>query len=81
MNWNSPISGRDKTVEVLFKIAKDGTLLHYEIQKSSRITKVIRAVVKAIQLTSHFRQLPESFKEDSVDIQFTFDYYKKQKQF
>ena len=78
MNWSPPISGRDKTVEILFKISKDGRLLSYEIQKSSGITEVDRAAVQAIQLTAPFRPLPEGFKGDSIDILFTFDYHKIQ---
>lgn len=78
MNWSPPISGRDKTVEILFKISKDGRLLSYEIQKSSGITEVDIAAVQAIQLTAPFRPLPEGFKGDSIDILFTFDYHKIQ---
>ena len=78
MNW-SPVAGSEEhTVDVMFKVAKDGRLLSYEIQKSSGITEVDRAAVQAIELTAPFRPLPEGFKEDSVDIQFTFDYHKIQ---
>lgn len=76
MNW-SPVAGSEEhTVDVMFKVAKDGRLLSYEIQKSSGISEVDRAAVQAIEFTAPFRPLPDGFKEDSVDIQFTFDYHK-----
>lgn len=78
MNWEPPIEGRDKVVEILFKVAKDGSLLSYEIQKSSGITEVDRAAVNAIKLTAPFRPLPEEYKGQTLEILFTFDYHRIQ---
>ena len=73
-NWNPPKGKENKTVVLLFKIAKDGNLISYKIHKSSGQANVDRAALKAIELTAPFRPLPEDFEGQNIDIQFTFDY-------
>ena len=73
-NWNPPKGNENKTVVLLFKVAKDGNLISHKIHKSSGTANVDRAALKAIELTAPFRPLPEDFQGQNIDIQFTFDY-------
>ena len=74
MNWNPPKGNESKQVVVLFKIAKSGQLLSSKVTKSSGDTATDQAALNAIMLTAPFRPLPADFAEQSIDIQFTFDY-------
>ncbi len=72
-NWNPPADVSRKTV-ALFKVAKDGKLLGITIIESSGSKAHDDAAKKAINLSAPFEPLPQEFKKDSVDIEFTFDY-------
>ncbi len=74
MNWEPPKGNESKTVILLFKIAKDGRLISQSVIKSSGMPAADRAAMRAVNLTAPFKPLPQEYKGDSVDIQFTFDY-------
>ena len=74
LNWSPPKGNESKNVIVLFKISKDGQLLSSKIQKTSGSFAVDRAALKAVQLAAPFKPLPINFNEESIDIQFSFDY-------
>lgn len=71
--WNPPKGDKGRRVVILFKIAKDGTLLSNMIQESSGDYKTDCAALEAVK-TVTFDPLPVGFKEESIDVQFTFDY-------
>lgn len=73
-NWHPPKSAEKNQVIVLFKIGKNGELLHNAVIKSSGIDNFDNAALKAVNLTAPFKPLPSEFKEKSVDINFSFDY-------
>ena len=73
-NWHPPRENNRNKVVVLFKITKAGELLDIKIINSSGSKEMEEAAIKAIQLTAPFDPLPDKCKEDSVDINFTFDY-------
>lgn len=73
-NWHPPKNDSSNTVEMLFRIAKDGSLISHEILKSSGIPEVDKAAVDALILSAPFEPLPKSHNESYVDVQFTFDY-------
>lgn len=73
-NWHPPKNDSSNTVEMLFRIAKDGSLISHEILKTSGIPEVDKAAVDALILSSPFEPLPKSHNETYVDVQFTFDY-------
>ena len=73
-NWNPPRGNESKRVVLLFKVAKDGRLLSCSVFQSSGMKEVDSAAIAAVRMASPFRPLPEEFKNQSVDIQFTFDY-------
>jgi len=73
-NWHPPKGDSSKKVIVLFKLDKDGTVLSSKIKESSGDEETDNAALKAISVSSPFDPLPQSFKENNVDVQFTFDY-------
>ena len=74
MNWEPPKGNESKRVVLLFKIARDGRLISHRIYKSSGLPAADRAAMSAVELTAPFKPLPPEYKENSVEIQFTFDY-------
>lgn len=73
MNWDEPKDIGNNPVELKFKIGKDGSLISYNIYKSSGSTSADEAAVEALKRTAPFTPLPESFTGSSVDVLFTFD--------
>ena len=74
MNWDPPKGDESKRVVLLFKIAKDGRLLSCSVLKSSGLPSADKAALHAVQATAPFKPLPVEYKNQSIDIQFTFDY-------
>lgn len=73
-NWHPPKNNESKDVVVKFTIAKDGSLIKTNIIKSSNNMAIDRSAIEALQNSAPFAPLPKQFKEESVDIEFTFDY-------
>jgi TonB family protein len=73
-NWNPPKGEESKRVVVYFKIGRDGRLLSIRIARSSGIPLADQAAKAAIELSAPFRPLPPEYKDNSIDIDFTFDY-------
>lgn len=73
-NWNPPKSKESNRVVLFFTIAKDGRLLVSKIYKSSGVAAIDTAALNAAKVTAPFKPLPEQFKGNSIDMQFTFDY-------
>jgi TonB family protein len=73
-NWEPPKGEESRRVVLLFTIARDGRLLGIKVAKSSGLQTADKAAVNAVKLTAPFRPLPVEYRENSVDIQFTFDY-------
>jgi TonB family protein len=74
LNWNPPKDCNANKVVCLIKIGRDGRLLSSRVYKSSGYKSADMAALRAIEITAPFRQFPANFKEQSIDIQFTFDY-------
>ncbi len=72
-NWDPPRGNESKRVVLLFKIGKDGRLLSCSVFKSSGLETADKAVLNAVLRSAPFRPLPAGFREQSIDIQFTFD--------
>ena len=73
-NWEPPKGEESRRVVILFTISKDGRLLSKKITKSSGLASADKAAMSAVELSAPFKPLPVDYKENSVDIQFTFDY-------
>lgn len=74
LNWDPPQGNESKRVVLLFTIARDGRLLNIKIHKSSGLQAADNAAINAVKLTAPFRPLPPDYRNNSIDIQFTFDY-------
>lgn len=73
-NWNPPKNKESNRVVLFLTIGKDGRLLVSKIYKSSGAAAIDTAALNAAKVTAPFQPLPEQFKGNSIDIQFTFDY-------
>lgn len=73
-NWEPPQGEEDRNVIVFFSIYKDGSLADIRVSKSSGLQEADWAAVKAIKLSAPFDQLPSEYKEQYMNINFTFDY-------
>ena len=74
MNWVPPKGTESKHVIVYMIIAKNGELISARIHKSSGSSRYDSAALEAVKLTAPFRPLPPEYNQDSIAIQFTFDY-------
>ena len=73
-NWSPPKSKVSKDVILKFKIARDGSLVKTKIIKSSDDTATDMAAIEALKKSAPFEPLPKQCKDNSVDVEFTFDY-------
>lgn len=73
-NWVPPHKMKSRRVVVSFKIAKSGELLESKVLHSSGDKEADVSALKAVETSKPFAPLPTSFKNESVDVQFTFDY-------
>ena len=74
LNWDPPKRDSSKSVTLFFKIAKDGSLVSYRIEKSSGDQEIDDAAIKALKSAEPFRPLPSEYKGNTIDIKFNFDY-------
>lgn len=72
--WEPPQYNKKNRVVVQFKISRDGRLLSPSIIESSGYSNVDNAALKAVISASPFAPLPAGYKEESIEIKFSFDY-------
>ncbi|MEB3245241.1 MAG: energy transducer TonB [Vampirovibrionales bacterium] len=73
-NWTPPSDNRNKRIEVLFTIGRDGVLRKLIVQKSSGVEVADSAAMAAVRASSPFRPLPANYRGNEIDVQFIFDY-------
>lgn len=73
-NWNPSPAEENNRIVVLFTVNRQGTVTSKHVTQSSGSQKADNAALFAIEQSSPFAPLPPDHKEESVDIQFTFDY-------
>lgn len=73
-NWHPPKENENKEVILQFKILKDGKIDSIKIIKSSNFSAMDLAAERALKVSAPFPPLPSAFKEESIDIDFLFDY-------
>lgn len=73
-NWVPPADNRDKRIVAVFTIRRDGRLVNITLKNSSGVAIADKAAVQAIRVSAPFRPLPPSFRGETVDVLFTFDY-------
>lgn len=73
-NWYPPRGNESKKVVLLFKVSRDGRLLSLNVQRSSGDPETDNAALQAVKLSSPFRPLPPEYRENAINIEFSFDY-------
>jgi TonB family protein len=73
-NWNPPSDSRSKRIVAIFTIGKDGRLLSVRLRAPSGVKLADDAALAAVRASAPFRPLPATFRNDEVDVEFTFDY-------
>lgn len=71
-NWHPPYSNKNRKVEFLFKIAKNGELLNYSILLPSGSTEWDNAALDALKSSLPLPPLPREYLKDSLEIKFAF---------
>jgi TonB family protein len=71
--WSVPTQMPSYSSVVIFRVARDGSLLNLQLANSSGNRTIDNASMKAVQLAAPFRPLPENFNKDFIDIRFNFD--------
>ncbi len=71
--WFPPKGNESKRVVVVFQVHKNGEMSNLRLDHSSGFALADQAALQAVQNAAPFRPLPPG-AQDSVDIQFTFDY-------
>jgi protein TonB len=72
--WHPPRGNESKRVVVAFEISKQGKLIQASVSHSSGEPLADQAALLAIQQTFPFKPLPGEYRDESIDIEFTFDY-------
>jgi len=73
-NWQPPKDPNSRQVVVEFTISRSGELGSVRLSKSSGLSINDQAAIAAIRAAAPYPPLPK-FADESVDIQFTFDYH------
>ncbi len=73
-NWTPPEDKEDKSVVLLFTIAKDGRLMNINVKRSSGFAQADQAARAAVERSAPFRALPAEYRNSSINVEFTFDY-------
>lgn len=71
---NVPITFTQTPVTFEIKINKDGSLRECTITSSSGNEEFDRAVVETAKKLAPYKPLPESFKEEYIEAQYSFGY-------
>lgn len=73
-NWNPPKQRKTKRIKVRFSVDKKGNLLNPKIIKSSKNRNCDNSALNALIDSAPFEPLPAEYNENTIDIEFTFDY-------
>jgi TonB family protein len=72
--WFPPKGEESKRLVVTFNIRKNGQMTGMKLKKSSGVSIADDAAMQAVQDAAPFDPLPAGITEDSIEINFTFDY-------
>lgn len=73
-NWRPPTCDKSRHVVLQFNVVKDGKINSIKVLESSNFYALDLTAKRALIVSAPFPPLPSSFKEDSIDIQFSFNY-------
>lgn len=73
-NWHPPEDKEDKSVILIFTVTRDGRLTNIRTKRSSGFANADDAAAMAIKASAPFRPLPAEYRNNSINVEFTFDY-------
>ncbi|MFA6988698.1 MAG: TonB C-terminal domain-containing protein [Candidatus Gastranaerophilaceae bacterium] len=73
-NWIPPKGNENKKVVLFLRISKEGKLLILNVKDTSLNPDTDNAAISAIKKAMPFRALPTDFRENYLDLVFTFDF-------
>lgn len=73
INWKPPIFSGSRHAIYKFRINKDGSFQNIELKTPSGSNAFDKSARKAIEKTSPFLSIPQSFNTDYVDMEMIFD--------
>lgn len=73
-NWLPPQSYKTKNTIVKFTIGRNGELLSLNLDNTSKNDIIDKAALDAIRVSEPFNPLPKDFKDDTLDIEYVFNY-------
>lgn len=72
--WEPPKGDQSKSVVLFYTLNRKGEVIKSNILETSGDVEMDKAAMDALQEAAPFGKLPKSFKGQSIDVQFTFDY-------
>ncbi len=75
LNWQPESPGEEQFTVLTFAIQRDGQLTGLKVAETSGAQQVDRDALEAVQKSAPFDILPQSFKRDRLEIQFSFNIY------
>ncbi|AGY56929.1 TonB family protein [Gloeobacter kilaueensis] len=72
-NWITPEAGNSRRTVLVFSVSKSGDVTNLRVARSSGSRSSDDAAIDAVQRAAPFARLPVGYKNDRIDIQFTFD--------
>lgn len=72
-NWQPP-RGQDRRAEILFRIRKSGQLAFVKVVRTSGDSETDAASLTAVANACRNMPLPQGYKHDYLDVQYTFNY-------
>ncbi|MDR1167749.1 MAG: TonB C-terminal domain-containing protein [Heliobacteriaceae bacterium] len=73
-NWKPPKNKENYDIILQFKVDRSGNVSNIKILKASDDKEVNKSAVNALLKSAPFESLPIQHKENTVNIQFTFNY-------
>jgi protein TonB len=74
-NWQPVSPGQEQFTVLNFAIQRNGQITGLKVVQTSGNERVDRDALEAVQQSAPFDALPQSFKRDRLEIQFSFNIY------
>jgi len=72
-SWTAPKEAESKQVTIVFKVARNGSVLKVQLKNPSGVAAVDQSALDAVAKASPFKPFPDGAPGD-LDVEFTFDY-------
>jgi len=71
-NWLPPVSGREMTATIYFKILRSGDVKDAKVEKRSGASTFDERALRTILVSAPFPELPETYTGDHLGVHFEF---------